>query len=205
MRISIKFLLSMAVLFSTALCTMADEAKVNPAIAPLQKVFALESNSKALYDAFAVQADKDGYKAVASLFRATSKSEEIRADKRKSAIEKLGGSSEITLDKPIVKSTKENLALAVANGNMAKDKSYPALSKEIEPLDAQSAKYLMGAANIVGSNVKLFQKALTELDSWKASGKEFLVCLVCSYVTDDMKTMVCPICASPRDKFATIK
>jgi rubrerythrin len=54
-------------------------------------------------------------------------------------------------------------------------------------------------------HAKFYTHAFKELDSWKASGKEFLVCRVCGFTTMDKNLKICPFCSSPRSKFDTIK
>ena len=98
----------------------------------LQTAFNGESNAKARYEAFAVKADEEGYKSVASLFRAAAFSESIHAKKHGAAIKKLGGEAEATVGKPEVKSTKENIEAALAGEIYEKETMYPGFLKQAE-------------------------------------------------------------------------
>jgi len=53
--------------------------------------------------------------------------------------------------------------------------------------------------------VEVVDVILPELDSWKAPGKEFLVCLICVCTTMDKDIKKCPVCAAPRGKFEVFK
>jgi rubrerythrin len=171
----------------------------------LQAAFQGESNAKVRYEAFAVKADEEGYKAVAALFRATSKSEGIHAARHAVAIKKLGAEAKATIEKPEVKSTKENLEAAVKGETAEKDTMYPAFVKQAE-LDKNTGavQSFKGAMASEVSHAKLYQLALTELGSWKVA-KDFLVCQICGYTTLDKELQKCPVCASPRTKFETVK
>src|SRR5664279_606623 len=71
----------------------------------LQTAFNGESNANARYDAFAKQADKEGYGQVASLFRAAARAEAIHAANHAVVIKNLGGTPEAKVEKPDVKTT----------------------------------------------------------------------------------------------------
>src|SRR5512137_2342735 len=75
----------------------------------LQAAYNGESNAKARYEAFAAKADEEGYKSVASAFRAAARSEELHAQKHAKQIEKLGGKPTATIEKAEVGTTAQNL------------------------------------------------------------------------------------------------
>jgi rubrerythrin len=141
------------------------------------------------------------------LFRALAKSEGLHADHHAAMIKKMGVEAKAAVAKPDVKSTKENLEVAEKSALAEKDTVYPALLKQIEAEKdaAGAAMSFKGGIAVADQNAKFCQVALKELDGWKAAGKEFLVCDVCSYVTMDQKIEKCPICAAPRSKFEVVK
>ena len=171
----------------------------------MKTAFNDESNAKARYEAFAAKADTEGYKSVSALFRATAMSEGIHAAKHEAGIKKLGGEAKATLLKVDVKSTKENIEAALKG--MDKAATYPAFAKQAEADKNTPAVYsFTGAVAAEVEQVKMLKQAASELESWKASGKEFLVCTVCGYTcfsTPDLKK--CPVCSAPRDKFELVK
>jgi len=172
----------------------------------LQKAYGVESAAKARYEAFAAKADEEGYKGVASLFRALAKSDGLRAEKYAGLIKAGGGEAKAAADKPEVKSTKENLEAAVKSLTTDKEALYPAFAKQaVEEKNTAAAISFKGATHIGAASAKLVQEALKDLDGWKAGGKEFLVCQVCNLVTTDLKLQKCPVCSAPRSKFDVVK
>jgi len=165
-----------------------------------------EVNAKARYAAFAAKADEEGYKSVAALFRAAVSSEGVHLAKHQAALKELGAEPKAEAAKPEVKSTKENLAQTVKDKTAEKDTLHPGYIKQAEAdKQAKIAMSFKGAMAANAEYLKLCQQALDNLDGWKAGDKEFLVCQVCSYVTTDLTLKLCPICASPRDKFESFK
>ncbi len=172
----------------------------------LQAAFNGESNAKVRYEAFAVKADEEGYKSVASLFRAASKSEGIHAASHAVVIRKMGAEPKAAIEKADVKSTKENLEASIKGETYEKETMYPSFIKLAEAdknSDASTTFKRAMAAEV--EHARLYSQALKELDAWKATGKEFLVCTVCGYTTMDMNLKVCPVSSTPRGKFDLVK
>lgn len=172
----------------------------------LQTAYNGESNARVRYEAFAAKADEEGYKSVAALFRAAAKSEGVHAGKHAVAIKKLGAEPKATIEKADVKSTKENVEASTKGETDEGAVMYPAFIKQAEAdKNDGAALSFKGAKATEESHTALFKKALSELDSWKAAGKMFLVCQICGYTTMDSTLQKCPICAAPRVKFDEIK
>ena len=190
-----------------AVCVLgAEEMKVGTTIENLQAAYNGESNAKARYNDFAIKADEEGYKSVASLFRAASRSEGIHASKHAEVIKKLGAEPKADVQKAEVKTTKENLEAALQGETSEKDSMYPAFIKQAETDKNSSAvRTFKTAMTAEIEHAKMYQQALKELDSWKAAGKEFLVCTVCGWTTMDGSIKKCIICAAPRSKFDSFK
>lgn len=185
----------------------AEAAAGKSTLENLQTAFNGESNAKAKYEAFAAKADEEGFKSVATLFRAASLSEGIHAKKHAAAIAKLGAEPKATVGKPEVKSTKENLEAALAGESYEKETMYPAFLKQAQSeKNNAAARTFRGAMLAEVEHAKLYTQALAELEAWKAAGKEFLVCDICGYterLTPDLKK--CPVCSAPRTKFTIVK
>lgn len=172
----------------------------------LQAAFNVKSNAKVRYEAFAAKADEEGYKSVAALFRATSMSQEILAQKHAAVIKKLGAVPKAEIAKPEVKSSKENLEAALKDETEERDKMYPAFIKQAQQEKNSSAiRTFKGALAAEIEHAKFYKQAIAELNAWKNHGKEFLVCEVCGYTTMNMQLKKCPVCAAPRSKFELIK
>ena len=200
-------ILGAMVLCMGLICTVrAAEEAGNTTLDNLQAAFNGESNAKARYEAFAAKADEEGYKSVASLFRAVAKSEGIHAVKHGEMIKKMNAEPKATIEKADVKSTKENLEASIKGETAEKDSMYPSFIKQAEvDKNAGAAMTFKGAMAAEVEHAKLYSLALKELNSWKDAGKVFLVCTVCGYTTMDQSLKICPVCSSPREKFEVVK
>lgn len=167
----------------------------------LQTAFNGESNAKARYEAFAAKAEAEGYLGVAGLFRATAFSESIHAARHAKAIEALGGTPKAEVKATPVKSTRENLKVAIKGETYEARTMYPAfLKKAMADKNQQAAMSFRGALATEKAHAKLFSRASDDLNGWKAK-KKIIVCQTCGYTTDDLTIKVCPVCSQPRDQF----
>jgi rubrerythrin len=171
----------------------------------LQAAFDGESNAHARYVAFAKQADADGYTQVASLFRAAARSEEIHAASHAAVIKKMGGTPKANVQKPEVKTTQENLKIALKGESYERDTMYPKFVEQARA-DANRAavRTFTFALNAETEHAKLYQQALDNLESWKGGKKDFFVCEVCGMTLTALPEDVCPSCNSPKEKFVKI-
>ena len=164
-----------------------------------------ETNAQAKYLAFAEKADKEGYKAVASLFRAAAKSEEVHTANFAKAIKNLKGTPKVDKKTPVVQSTKNNLENALKNETKESGTDYPALMKVAKDEGNKSAEMAyLGTIKANEAHQAFYKDALANLNAWKNAKKDFLVCTVCGYTTVDMSIKKCPVCSVPRDKFVTV-
>ncbi|MFH0980058.1 MAG: rubrerythrin family protein [Planctomycetota bacterium] len=171
----------------------------------LQSAYHGESNAHERYVAFAKKADEEGFGQVASLFRAAARAEEIHAQAHAEVIKKLGGTPKADIQKPEVKSTKENLEAALKGETYERDTMYPdflKVAKAEKNLDAtKTFNYALAAE---GEHAKLYKQALDDLDQWKGGKKEFFVCAVCGYTVTKVDFEKCPSCFSPKEKYEKI-
>src|SRR5512140_22677 len=105
--------------------TAAQVSPQTSTLGNLQTAFNGESNARARYLAFAVQADQEGHGPVASLFRAAARAEQIHAANHAAVIKKLGAEPVANIETPVVKSTRENLAAAIEGEVYERDVMYP--------------------------------------------------------------------------------
>lgn len=207
-------LLTLAVLLVLPFAAWAQEAKPPPpadkptghsTLENLMAAYAGESNAHARYVEFARKADEEGYGQVASLFRAAARAEQIHAGTHAEAIKKLGGTPKANIEKPEVKTTKENLEAALKGESYERDTMYPeflARAKADKNRDAiETFNYALTAER---EHAKLYQQALGNLGDWKAGKREFYVCSVCGYTTAKLGFSKCPSCFSPKEKYEKI-
>lgn len=196
---------AIAVLCLQLPAAQADES-TDAVIANLQKAHNGELNANVRYLEFAVKAEAEGYKSVAALFRAAADSESIHARNFAETITKLGALPKTEMEKPVVKSTKENLEAALKGETAEKDTLYPAYAKHADKAkQADAAMFFKAAMAAETEHAKFFQQALDKMDDWKAAGKEFAVCQNCGNTVMGNPPKKCVVCDSPRSKFKIIK
>lgn len=187
----------------------APTVEVKSTIDNLMAAFEGESNAHAKYLAFAKKAEEEGYMPVASLFRAAARAEQIHANTHADLIKKLGGTPKAEI-KPIdVKSTRENLQVAIEGESYERDVMYPAfMTKAKAERSVDAVKAFNFAMTAEGEHAKLYTQALTQLDSatWKSTEKKpFFVCKVCGYTVTKLDFEKCVSCFSPKEEYETIQ
>ncbi len=160
-----------------------------------------ESNAAAKYEAFAIRADQEGYGKVASLFRAAARAEQIHAANHARVISKINGKPFADIQPVEVKSTRENLKVALAGEEYERDVMYPAFIKEAEEQkNAAAVRTFKFALEAEAEHAHLYGLALKNLEQWKTK-TEFFVCIVCGYTTADVNFVRCAVCGTPKEKF----
>ena len=188
----------------------ASEASLNSGnfaktLENLQTAFNGESNANAKYLAFAKKADDEGYKKVASLFRAAARAEAIHFANHAEVIKKLGGTPTADIKPAEVKTTAENLKTAIAGESYERDTMYPdfiAEAKASNNIDA--VKTFNFAKSAEAEHAKLYAEALANLEQWKAGPATFYVCPKCGFTTADANLVKCPVDFTPKEKFEAI-
>ncbi|OGR75668.1 MAG: hypothetical protein A2X32_03365 [Elusimicrobia bacterium GWC2_64_44] len=171
----------------------------------LRDAFSVEAVAKARYEAYAAKAAEEGYSGIAALFRAVAMSEGVHGANHAEALKTLGGVAAAEVKPPLVKSTMDNLKVAVRTERNESGKIYPAYVKQaIAESNPQVVMSLKGAMASEGGHARLFSKALKKMEDWKNS-VVILVCRTCGYTTDDLELKFCPFCTHPRKEFAEVK
>jgi rubrerythrin len=193
----------MIAIFIVAASLMAAAASTT--LDNLQTAYNGESNAHARYVAFAQKADAEGYVQVASLFRAAARAEEIHAANHAVVIKKLGGTPTAKIEKPAVKTTKENLEAAIKGESYERDTMYPEFLKEARAnRNTDAIQTFNYAKTAEGEHAKLYTEALNNLAKMKAKGVVYYVCTVCGYTTTKLDFAKCPSCFNPKEKYVTV-
>ena len=190
---------ALALAFGPALAAPASTT-----LADLQAALQGESNANARYLAFAVQADKEGYPGVASLFRAAAAAEKIHADNHAKVIREMGGVPAVQVSAPATASTRENLQKAIEGESYERDTMYPefiARAKKARLRDAVRTLNLAQSAEI--EHAKLYQQALDQLDS-RAPAQTYYVCPTCGFTVVKVEGKKCPSCFEPTDQYFAV-
>lgn len=156
----------------------------------LKEAFAGESQANRKYLAFAKQAEAEGFKQIAKLFRAAAEAETIHAHAHLRALNE-------------IKTTKENLQAAI-NGETHEFKNmYPEMIAKAKEEGWKQAEISFNYANQVEKiHAALYEKALANLG--KNIEVDYYVCSVCGNTVEGQAPDKCPICGVPASKFIRI-
>lgn len=153
----------------------------------LLMAFAGESQANRKYLAFAKQADKEGYKQAAKLFRAAAEAETVHAHAHLRALEG-------------VKSTSENLKEAISGETSEYTEMYPAMIGESKEDGNKAAERSFTYANEVEKvHASLYQKALDNLDNMEEA--DYYICSVCGFTCEMEPPERCPVCGAKSTAF----
>jgi rubrerythrin len=156
----------------------------------LKEAFAGESQTNRRYLAFAAQAEQEGYRQVARLFRGLAEAETVHAMNYLKIMK-------------AVKSTKENLKEALAGETAAFEERYPKMIATAKSEGQKEAErkftYACGAEK---SHAQLFKQALETLEEMLQA--DLYICSVCGYAIEATPPDVCPVCKAPKEFFNVV-
>ncbi|HVW15250.1 MAG TPA: ferritin family protein [Mucilaginibacter sp.] len=158
---------------------MAAEKKT---IENMKSAYAGEVNAAAKYQAFSLQADKEGYHHIAVLYKAVSASENIHATNHKAVIEDAGSSVPVTNPSFVVKTTKENLTDDIEGETEEAKTMYPEFLKTAETAENHIAFLSLTYAMKSEKKHKFFfEQALGDINSNTLNSLPwvYFVCPVC--------------------------
>ena len=172
----------------------------------LQTAFNGESNANARYLAFAQKADAEGYGKVASLFRAAARAEQVHFERHAKVIKQLGGIPAAKIEKPVVKSTAENLKAAMEGEIYESTVMYPEfLAKADKDNLKEAGDAFEDAGKAEAVHASLYKKALENLPEWKGKGQKFYVCTFCGNVAEKIDFKVCPLCGRSKEMYISVR
>lgn len=159
----------------------------------LEAAFAGESQANRKYLFFAEQADKEGHRQIARLFRAAAEAETVHARKHLTVLEG-------------IRSTGDNLQAAIGGEHHEFTEMYPDFLRQAEAEGESKARISFNLANQVEKvHHGLFKAALDMLEKKQAlEDKTFYVCQVCGYTVEGEAPDKCPICGAPKEKFKPV-
>lgn len=173
--------------------------------ANLQRAYESDLRARARYLAFAEQADREGYRGVARLFRTGARSEEVRARTHAEALTQLGGTPKPpAIGEPTVKGTRQNLLETLAYENAERVAAYPGLAEQARNDKAPAAVLSFTLAHDAEDGlVKRYQEALAILERMREPGSALHVCTTCGHVAAAPEDR-CPVCHAPAKAFARV-
>lgn len=178
-----------------------DKYANNSVVENMQIAYNGETNANAKYLKFAEKADEEGYKGVASLFRAAAAAEKIHAENHAEVIKTLGEEPTAKLDDIKVGTTKENLEAAIAGESFERDTMYPGMMAAARgSRSRQAMRSLNFALYAETGHAALYKQALDNLDSW-TDVRTFYVCSVCGNTVEKLGFKKCPSCFIKVDEY----
>ncbi|HPH34277.1 MAG TPA: rubrerythrin family protein [Methanoregulaceae archaeon] len=158
------------------------------------EAYAGESQANRKYAAFADQAESEGFKNIARLFKAASEAEAVHAKKLLKAMSK-------------IKTTKENIQGSISGETHEYTEMYPAFVKEAEAEKKSDVAlvftYAMKAEEV---HANLYREAMNSLNhNQDMSNRSVILCPVCGNIFLGQAPEKCPICNAVRKVFKTIE
>lgn len=185
--------------------TKAADKDSSRTLENLQAAFNGESNAHNKYLAFAKKAGEEGYGEVASLFRAAAKAEEIHANNHAVVIRTLGAEPKADIGAPEVKSTRENLAVAIAGETYERDTMYPEFIAEAKAAkNSDALRTFTYAIKTEAEHARLYTEALSKLETLKGASKQYFVCRVCGYTTENLNFLRCLVCGAAKEEYIRV-
>jgi len=158
----------------------------------LKTAFAGESQANRRYLAFAKKADEEGHPQVARLFRAAAAAETVHALAHLRVLAE-------------VKSTAENLQVAINGENYEATVMYPDFIKEAEAAGERKAvNTFSNACEVEVTHEALYREALETLGKTEEEQYEYYICPVCGHTHKRSAPDRCPICGTPGSRFEKI-
>jgi rubrerythrin len=157
----------------------------------LQAAFAGESQANRRYLAFAEKAEAEGHPQVARLFRAAAQAETVHAHNHLRAMDG-------------IKSTSENLQVAIQGENYEHTTMYPAFVKDADAEgNKRAARSFNYAMQVEVEHEGFYRQALESLGKDKEQ-YDYYICPVCGHTVARGAPDKCPICGAPKDRFIRV-
>ncbi|WP_138159025.1 rubrerythrin family protein [Peptoniphilus catoniae] len=170
----------------------------------LRSAFGGESQAHMRYLIWADTAEKENFKNVARLFKATSAAERVHATLHFKALKDVKGDFPVTSMAGFgIGSTSENLEGARDGEIFESTQMYPAYIAVAEMQGEKEAVKAMKFATAAEEvHAQRYQEAKDFVDNGKdLEAEKILLCPVCGYITFDAEETVCPICGCKSEKF----
>ena len=160
--------------------------------ANLKEAFAGESQASQKYLAFAKKAEKDGFRNIATLFRAAAEAERIHAEGHLGALDG-------------IKTTADNLQAAIEGETYEFTQMYPPMVEQARSENHRGRIMMAFASEAERIHAGLFARALAALekDADLPPGEVHL-CPACGHVELGAPPDRCPVCGAPAAKYQKI-
>ena len=168
----------------------------------LLAAYVQDVHARQRYEAYAEQAEREGYPQAARLFRATAQSEVARAAKLSEALRRLGGEPAARVGSFAVQGTRANLTWTLARES-AERGMYRRLAHEAHQAgDAEAALEFILALATHEELVKLYQEAVAHPGGMRHVRDDLHVCGACGHVAKGGAPHRCPVSVSAGNAYA---
>jgi rubrerythrin len=174
------------------------------------EAFKAESKARWIYKAFAEEAEKEGNRHIAGLFRAAAASEDIQAHSLLRALQEISRvSNELWVaglydPKMVRDSVTENLKEAIGGWFREFSARYPQMIRQATLDGWDFARERFTYANAVERvHVELFKEALQDLAA--KTPRDYYVCESCGNTTDRKPVGPCRLCGSSKSAFLKVE
>lgn len=176
-------------------------------VSNLATAYTGETTASAKYAAYAKKAQEEGFTQIALLFKATSMSEKIHAGNHKAVLEDMGEAVPEVKPQFTVKTTRENLADAIAGESYEISTMYPEFLTAANAADDKLALTSLNYAYRTEQRHKpLYEKALAALQNnqMKNLSELYYVCPTCGNTYDSAPPKRCRISMTNSERFVKI-
>jgi rubrerythrin len=169
----------------------------------LKSAFGGESQARNRYDIYAEHAEREGFPNVARLFTAVGYAERIHAKSHFRVLKNSEESLVISGGGFGLKSTSENLQVAIDGENFEIEEMYPAyvaVAKDQEEKSAtRSFEWALEAEKI---HAELYTKAKEAVDAGNdVDLGPVQICKICGWTVEGEAPDECPLCKAKKDRF----
>ena len=182
-----------------------NQVKPVKTIANLKAGIKGETTASAKYAAFAQKARAESHEAIAKLFDAASKAESIHAANHRKVLDALGEKMEDFKPEFEVKTTAENLQVAIDGETYEATTMYPQFLVDSKAENvAKATKSFTWAYDTEKKHQKFYESALAALNAQNETSLpvQYAVCPTCGNTYDKaMLDAKCAFCQTPKEKF----
>lgn len=188
--------------------SMVEGASTKAAtIENMKAAFKGETTASAKYAAYSKKAEQEGYREIALLFKAASRSENIHANNHRAVLQELGEAIPSVNPDFTVRSTKENLEDAVKGETYEVTTMYPDFINTAVASGSQLALISLNYAYKTEIKHKsMYEKALValETDAGKSLPSVYFVCPTCGNTYEIKAPTRCGISMTSSERFIRI-
>lgn len=167
--------------------------------------FGQEMNAKERYLDLAKKADLEGYPAVARLFRACARAEEVHAQRLLEAVASSGAyEARFTMQRPVVATTPENLEASIERERYEVEQFYPPLIEKARAEGSTVAVRGMTFAYSAEREHLLLLTAAREHLAQPDASPAIYVCPTCGKTVEALGFAKCPNCFTSAKKFVRV-